>query len=649
MCCEHGNGSYKISYDGVQLKEGAAFYDSETTPFGLCGNTEQPTKKPTSSNGGGGSGGGGGGKAGDNAYRCIANPLVESGYEVSSGKCDLFVDCFNKHISVGDDWYCGDDEQCIETPSCMIELEEIPTINEEEEGGGGEDLIIEAEPTPEIVQLPIETEPTPEIVQLPIEIPSPTTNPPTSKVVVDASRPTISRPKPSGQSFLNTQNKPPTPMPTKASDSPTLVPITNQPTVGPCGGPPCNQDDHCRSKYGFCGPGATYCGDDAIWSSDCIGEEVSVEESVSSVTLSPTTTSVVESIREEATISPPTSSLTSTTPQPISTKKPWSKPGGGKPSGGGKGPTKPARTQAPIATPTRKPITPDTIMTSDPTTSVNDTPSPTREPVTPLPTLNIDTDQPTQRTTFKLATPNPVKSLTLTPTSKPFKAESNDIVEEVDTESSVTETDNTEDSNQEPINADNWTPANEYDCTGEPCPISTHCRSRYSSCGPGFIYCNVYSIWKNTCPPPGTRPSRTPTPKPTREQVPSASPIKSTIFTIPAGVSKPTLPPLPKPSLPTITETMAVALPSSSTLISGVSTADSDDESMDEVEAIFLGKEETSTDEDKKESVIEKPSSASYFESPTYFEEWMRNGTEITCILSWRIYIISAIALLALL
>ena len=119
MCCEHGNGSYKISYDGVQLKEGAAFYDSETTPFGLCGNTEQPTKKPTSSNGGGGSGGGGGGKAGDNAYRCIANPLVESGYEVSSDKCELFVDCFNKHISVGDDWYCGDDEQCIETESTV--------------------------------------------------------------------------------------------------------------------------------------------------------------------------------------------------------------------------------------------------------------------------------------------------------------------------------------------------------------------------------------------------------------------------------------------------------------------------------------------------------------------------------------------------
>lgn len=27
ICCEHGNGSYKVSYDGVELKQGAAFYD----------------------------------------------------------------------------------------------------------------------------------------------------------------------------------------------------------------------------------------------------------------------------------------------------------------------------------------------------------------------------------------------------------------------------------------------------------------------------------------------------------------------------------------------------------------------------------------------------------------------------------------------
>jgi hypothetical protein len=31
-------------------------------------------------------------------------------------------------------------------------------------------------------------------------------------------------------------------------------------------------------------------------------------------------------------------------------------------------------------------------------------------------------------------------------------------------------------------------------CTGEPCPVTTHCRSRYGSCGPGFIYWYVSTV-----------------------------------------------------------------------------------------------------------------------------------------------------------
>ena len=106
MCCEHGNGSYKISYDDVLLKEGATFYDDEQTPFGSCGaplETAVPTKAPTKeasqstpASGGGTTISGGGGRPGDAAYRCIANPLADSGYVVSRDKCDLFVDCFNQ-------------------------------------------------------------------------------------------------------------------------------------------------------------------------------------------------------------------------------------------------------------------------------------------------------------------------------------------------------------------------------------------------------------------------------------------------------------------------------------------------------------------------------------------------------------------------
>merc|ERR1712157_588899 len=65
--------------------------------------------------------------------------------------------------------------------------------------------------------------------------------------------------------------------------------------------------------------------------------------------------------------------------------------------------------------------------------------------------------------------------------------------------------------------SDTFTAADDPGCSGEPCPVDSHCRSRYGSCGPGFIYCNIYSIWKRTCPPviPGTRPTRSPTARPT--------------------------------------------------------------------------------------------------------------------------------------
>jgi hypothetical protein len=41
---------------------------------------------------------------------------------------------------------------------------------------------------------------------------------------------------------------------------------------------------------------------------------------------------------------------------------------------------------------------------------------------------------------------------------------------------------------------------NELSCTGEPCEDESWCRSRYGSCGPGFIYCNANAIWKSSCP-----------------------------------------------------------------------------------------------------------------------------------------------------
>ena len=103
---------------------------------------------------------------------------------------------------------------------------------------------------------------------------------------------------------------------------------------------------------------------------------------------------------------------------------------------------------------------------------------------------------------------------------------------------------------------------NEYSCTGEPCIVETWCRSQYGSCGPGFVYCNTYSTWRDTCPPvvPGNRPTRTPLPGPTwlpepyshaSLAMPGPGEISCRIsVNAPSAPSE--LPRLPGPTMPTI-------------------------------------------------------------------------------------------------
>lgn len=104
MCCGEGQGSYSISYDGKELKTGAVFYDYESTPFGLCGETLAPTLKPTkpskvSINDDKPSGATADANSGT-GYRCVDKSLAERGYQISSDKCHLFDDCFNNQIKV---------------------------------------------------------------------------------------------------------------------------------------------------------------------------------------------------------------------------------------------------------------------------------------------------------------------------------------------------------------------------------------------------------------------------------------------------------------------------------------------------------------------------------------------------------------------
>lgn len=119
MCCEHGNGSYEVKFDGNVVKSGGAFYEEERTEFGRCGETATPTVSPiveVVSDPSGESGGGA--SIGGSSYLCVASPLVQSGYEVAKNKCDKFTNCYNQFIEDGDDWFCGENEKCVAAPAC---------------------------------------------------------------------------------------------------------------------------------------------------------------------------------------------------------------------------------------------------------------------------------------------------------------------------------------------------------------------------------------------------------------------------------------------------------------------------------------------------------------------------------------------------
>merc|ERR1712083_1074139 len=65
---------------------------------------------------------------------------------------------------------------------------------------------------------------------------------------------------------------PPTPVPTELptaqpTASPTLQATEQPPIVMGCSGEPCADVTHCRSRWGYCGRGSSYCNDMATWTS----------------------------------------------------------------------------------------------------------------------------------------------------------------------------------------------------------------------------------------------------------------------------------------------------------------------------------------------------------------------------------------------
>jgi len=194
------------------------------------------------------------------------------------------------------------------------------------------------------------------------------------------------------------------------------------------------------------------------------------------------------------------------------------------------------------------------------------------------------------------------------------------------------------------------TATDEYQCTGEPCPVDTHCRSRYGSCGPGFIYCNTYSIWKAewNCPifAPGTRPTKTPTPPTPRPTSFFDRNKNEEDFTSSSGSTpsrndpkQPSLPTLAKPTLPTITKPKPFNVSSSffwsneDDMIDKVESEskghDTSDEDRSDKQQIKDGGR--SDEEEKKQNSWSSSQPGSYLQN----EEYQPTGNEIESWNGW--------------
>ena len=636
MCCEHGNGSYEAKYDGEVIKAGSSFYDDEKMPFGLCGESIAPTAAPKDSGGSSGADG--------ISYRCVQKLLLQGGYMISVDKCMNFVNCYNPHINVGDDWFCEKDAECVEAPNCNgveekassstaggsyrcvpDELADTGYVVSEQKCdffdpcyntfiNEGDDFFCnegfscikasdcgeEKETVP--VELPPPTNPPASTVTPPQPSPMATipdtskTSSPTMKATILSEesvpdRPIVARPP--------RPTNPPTPSPTQFnSKAPTFVPTTYRPTYGPCGGAPCNERDHCRSLYGFCGPGEIYCNDETIWSSDCPDPDPSPPPS----SAPPPSSSPVSSVPAIFVTEPPSVGTSTEPPSvvtleqlsaPPSTQQPiWSKPkpsGNAKPKPSGGGKPKPSLTNPATPSPTRQPlevkptVSPhsmvDTFLIKNP-----------QIPKTPNPTVVV----PPEETTSKPVLPT---MYTDTSTDSPSASPAADA------------------------------PTNELECTGDPCPVDIHCRSRYGSCGPGFIYCNAQSIWTADCPPiiPGVTPTRNPTRKPTKspsavDDVPPPTPVTSLgIPNIILDKAKPTFPPIPKPTLTVISE----GTPLLPTFFGGT-FAESDEN--DQEEEAENNETKASADDSKLSAdfTASNPDDENKFASDEYLDSWVK-------------------------
>lgn len=451
------------------MKTGDVFYDYESTDFGLCGATFAPTEKPTKPIKNDGPTAAVASSSSGVGYRCVDKSLAERGYKISSDKCGLFDNCFNSQIKVsircnslvdkrkdgsnyalinffqvGDDWFCDESSSCIEADECADDGE---TVTNEAKG-----------------------------TRIPTLAPVRTSESPMEPLESNVTTPSVTRPP-----KVTATN------PEPDSVSPTLVPTTSAPTLGPCDGEPCSQRNHCRSQYGFCGPNPTYCNELAIWTKDCPDEDLT--PSLNESTESPTALSASGGTGGT---SPPT--------------KKFVKPGGGKGSI-----IKPARTHPPTEP---HPYFTSTNSVNQPKPTNQPSPFPMSDPEPPSPypiseesstnnpTFDLDSNFPTVESILSSPWPSMRSQTTPIPTdetrySTPAPSDLVQTPSPIQNSDELTSSPSTVDAlvSAPPTEGASTKATNEFTCTGDRCPIDSQCRSRYGTCG-AFSY-NVCYLTKN--------------------------------------------------------------------------------------------------------------------------------------------------------
>ena len=658
LCCDHGEGSYELFYDGKSVRKGGVFYDSDVWVFGRCGETpapvvgsteeQSPAPVPSSSGNVVSSSNTVAATGGDSGsiYRCIQQSLVDRGYVIDADLCPRFTDCYNKFIDMGDDWFCEDGEVCSTAPACGSEpgndgketlIEEFEGeavhIQEKAEVEENEFELISADrpvgrpptisasepakPTP--IGRPMRPNPSTSTVTVPDPTPSPISS--TLSPVLSTPAPVVtSTPEPS--SLITGE-----PTATATSVEPSLTPTTSRPTFGPCDGEPCNQRKYCRSEHGFCGPDEGYCNEKSTWTRDCPAK-TTPSPSIKAVTPSPT--------EEQVTSSPALAQIF------VNNDKPNGKPSFQKPSGGGKpGAGKdPIKKAQPTSEPTFK-------FTSEAPTEYT-TETPTNSDATPSPTATFlmfgtheendeQTPSPMTPTGLSLGTVNfvslpsdadvPIEIIADEPTLSPvlYKDMQENSAAELETNSKQSPAQ----ANGAVLDSSTNAVANEFECVGEPCELDSWCRSSYGSCGPGFIYCNAKSIWTSSCrishpTTPSNEVSSGSVARPEVSVAESNNIVESGAVINPAPSPTLGLPELPKPTLPTISGNQATAFTSQQEFAAQFATADftgnndsrGGNDDNDENDDDYDGQVIT-------QSIEKDPSDKyAYYESPDYAKQW---------------------------